>query len=253
MEVRDFDLPYPAVRPSDQGSIHISMRRGATVAGARVAPSATPTSDDDPEEHSLKIEVNGRPFATLQCSPKGLTELAVGYAFSEGLLGSLDQIQRITSYRDRVSLMLVPTGTRTSRSAESAKPIAPSDDSLGYCHPSCDDIGELQFDQDHLKAVVAKIFERFDQESTALGRHFAALCDASKAHVIGNDVRLQNVIDKLIGWALLQRVDCSRIAFCLSEKITSDSASRICRAGFPMAVSRPQSMSKTADLALPFN
>jgi len=47
-------------------------------------------------EGSLSVFLNGREFATLLCTPSNLDYLAVGFIASEGLLGSKDEIKRIT-------------------------------------------------------------------------------------------------------------------------------------------------------------
>ena len=47
-------------------------------------------------EFPLTIILSNRELVTLLCSPKDLEYLAIGFLFSEGLLGNKDEIKKIT-------------------------------------------------------------------------------------------------------------------------------------------------------------
>src|ERR671916_3180313 len=64
------------------------------------------THESLPEEQPLTIEVNGRPVATLLCTPDAPTELGVGWAFAHGYFDDRAQLARVTGHHGRVSLMV---------------------------------------------------------------------------------------------------------------------------------------------------
>src|SRR3712207_2775149 len=59
-----------------------------------------------PDEQPLTIEVNGRPVATLLCTPDAPSELGVGWAFAHGFFDERARLGRVTGHQDRVSLMV---------------------------------------------------------------------------------------------------------------------------------------------------
>jgi FdhD protein len=46
-------------------------------------------------EYPLTVEINGKEFVTLLCSPMDLEDLAAGFLFSEGLIDQLSDVVEI--------------------------------------------------------------------------------------------------------------------------------------------------------------
>ncbi len=70
------------------------------------------------DEFPVQLELNGERVVTLLCTPSGLTELAVGWLYCEGLIESTDEILAVGAC-DELSRMRVFT--------EGARPLVQSE------------------------------------------------------------------------------------------------------------------------------
>lgn len=256
MEVRDDDEVEPAgVAVEEQPRrLHGSFRLGdePLFPDVRHAFNLRPTIDELAEEQSLAVEVNGRHVATLLCSPAGSNELALGWAFAQGYFDDFAQVQRLTPYRDRVSLMIDRPGTggESWRSA-----VASGFDAASIRTPrTTSDTGDAEstgphFDRVRFLAVVEHVFARFRADAAAESVHHAAVTDADQLCAVSRDVCRHNAVDKVIGWTLSQRRDPSQLILCLSGRVSADLAYKASRAGFAIVASRALPTCEAVELA----
>jgi FdhD protein len=235
--------------------LHGSFRLGIeeTFAELQKTFNLRPSIDELPEEQSLTIEINGRPMATLLCSPPGTAELALGWSFAQGYFDDFDQVQRLTPYGARVSLMidrpgpggaswqeLVATGFDASAIRSPRTVLGASDDA---------DTDSLRFDQTGFLTIAERIFSRFQGESGADAVHHAAVTDGDHVCAVSRDVCRHNAVDKVIGWSLTQRLERRRLVLCLSGRISADLAYKAIRAGFPIVASSTVPTCEAVELA----
>lgn len=201
-----------------------------------------PALDDLPEEHPVTIEVNARPAATLLCTPVGTAELAVGWAFGRGFFNTVEELHRVTAFEDRVSLMLErPASAGGAWEELLAARLNPSRVAgmvpLGLHPDDADEQGStapaFRLPRDQFLAALDRVCERFANDGeTELRR--AVLTDAAQVCVLARDIRRQHAVDKVIGWALRQRVDRSRLILCIDGRVDAQIAFKAWRAGIPV-------------------
>lgn len=205
-----------------------------------------------PDEQPLTIEVNGRPVATLLCTPDAPTELGVGWAFAHGFFDDRAQLGRVTGHKDRVSLM-VDTAADGGRAWREW--LLAGFDAGTACATIADRRGDEEAADDWrlppatLDATVTKMLARFGDERAAPAYHHAAVGGGGRVAALARDVSRHNAVDKVIGWSLLHELPRSRLLLCISGRISADIAFKAWRAGLRIVVSRSLPTRQAVNLA----
>jgi FdhD protein len=219
-----------------------------------------PAIDDLPEEQTTTIEINGRPAAALVCTPIAARELAVGWAFTNGYIAHHDDLQRITVYPGRISLMVEDASkggvTWSSLLIGAVDPsTSPENPDLPDASLSLrlreDDERERRWriSKERFLGIVARVFHRFESDRGAAGFHHAAAADDEGVCIIGKDITRQNAVDKIVGWTVLDQRPRDSLILCLSGRMTADIVHKAWRAAFPIVASPTLPTSDAVDFA----
>ena len=213
-------------------------------------------------EAALEVRLNGHPFAVIMRTPGNDADLAAGFLFSEGVIRSSDDLQRIdlADTADALNVVL-------SRSRAEILPDLLDTRRNVVQHSSCGLCGRrtlesLEVDASplavdwHIDADVLAGFpialrdaqHAFDETG---GLHAAGLFDpAGRLELSAEDVGRHNAVDKLLGHALMARqVPLSRFALFVSGRSSFEIVQKAFLGGIPVvaAVSAPSSLA--VDLA----
>jgi FdhD protein len=223
------------------------MRTYVAVRGGRVSEVAA----DVVREQPLTIHVNGEKFLTLLCSPMMLEALVIGYLWMEKVIGGVDEIARVevSAVDGRADVALTHEVTLpTERILTSG----------------CG--GGITFRIDHrlfprlhsrLRVAPSDICQRMKglfgaavHYKESRGIHGAALADPSRLLVVAEDVGRHNAVDKVMGWALLEkRVPAAGTVLMVSGRASFELVQKASLAGLAgiVAVGAPSSLA--VDLA----
>jgi len=205
------------------GSLRLASAQATGDAAERPGDAGGPDGDSRydprpdlaalPDECALAVEVNGRPAATLRCTPDGATELAVGWALGQGLVTRRDELRRVTVAGDRVSLMILREATAPPVFADQAPDDLPTWDEADDT-----DLGEVarlpppsaptppaepRWARARVLAAVERGLDRLAEPAPVVFQ--AALMDpATGTRVcLARDLSAANAAAKAIGWAFL--------------------------------------------------
>ena len=207
---------------------------------------AEPAIDDLPKEYSVTIEINGRPAATLLCTPSDLRELGAGWVYSHGFVRDAGEIRSVTVRANRVSVMIdAPGPGGTTWQAL----MGVGFDASAFCGEALDDLGLEALpgqDQDNgwvvstatFLKVVNYSFEIFRRDCSAGGHHHAASIDRSGNVVAMRDLSRHCAVDKVVGQAILKEPAIERRILCLSGRVSADIMLKAWRARFPIIATR---------------
>lgn len=262
-EVRDDEIVEPNDLAIEEPTrrFHGSFRLGPgpDLPESRRTFNLRPSIEDLPEEQPLTIEINGRPVAVLLCSPTGTAELALGWAFGQGFFDDPDEVQRVTPYGDRVSLMVArsrPSGVSwqnvvTSGFDASAIRTPPGTCTFEFIRDADVDVPPRspRFDQARFLTIAEQVFARFRGDCGGDAVHYAAVTDGDRVCAVSRDVCRHNAVDKVVGWTLAQRLDRGQLVLCLSGRVSADLAYKAARAGFPIVVTRSVPTGEAVELA----
>ncbi|RPI51101.1 MAG: formate dehydrogenase accessory sulfurtransferase FdhD, partial [Acidobacteria bacterium] len=219
-------------------------------------------SDHVAVEAPLEVRLNGHPFAVIMRTPGADADLAAGFLFSEGVIRSAADIQRIDA-ADPTSVLNVVLGRSRAEILpdllDTRRNVA-QNSSCGLCGRRT--LESLQIDQPPLAvewhlavnvvagrpAALRRAQHAFDETG---GLNAAGLFDLEgRLQLSAEDVGRHNAVDKLLGRMLIDgHLPLSRSALLVSGRSSFEIVQKAFLGGIPLvaAVSAPSSFA--VDLA----
>jgi len=202
-------------------------------------------------EQPLTITVDGVGEYTLMCTPAHTAALAVGFVFSEGLIGSLRDIDVLYHCEDDPGAVRLRLG-RAPETKPARNMVVAS--SCGLC--GCMDVAamlaslprvgrELIVPASLLLAAQAEMHRRQHIFRQTGGTHAAAVFTAEGEIVaFAEDLGRHNALDKCIGQCLLTERPTAGLGAVLSGRVSLELITKAARAGLELlaAVSAPSSL-----------
>jgi len=169
-------------------------------------------------ELGLSIIVNGEHFATAMITPMMEKEFIIGHLFGRGIIENIADIQSIT-VKDNIAEVTLP------KEEDKAKGPAeiPSDFKVSR--------------EDIFDGVNAILKSKIYAETEAI--HSAGLFKQGAEPIcIAEDVGRHNALDKVIGYALINKIDFRNTFAASTGRMVSDMVSKIYRANIPVVATK---------------
>ena len=206
------------------------------------------------EERPVCIFVDGRELATLLCTPSDLEDLAVGFAFSEGIIDDLDDIEVMSVssgltcvdlwLRDRDFEMptrrIITSGCGGGVTFDDAESLLARHEPLG---PG------VTVAPSQVSRLMREVLRSTDRDDTVRGVHTSALSHGGPPVLVVQDVGRHNTIDRLAGRALRQDVRTEGAILLTSGRISSEMLGKAARMRVPVVISRTSPTNLAVDLA----
>lgn len=200
-------------------------------------------------EKKIKIFINDQEIVSLSASPIYVKELITGFLKTEEILKGDWCHEKISIY-DNGKEIEVKVSLEGFVSLEN-KTITSG------CMSSVSFITDLKSKiEDDLKINPEKLFTLFKdfQTNSLLFKktgciHAAGLADENNILFIAEDVGRHNAVDKVIGWALLNKLSFKRKIMLVSGRISSEMVLKTAKWKIPMIVSRTAPTSLAVELA----
>jgi FdhD protein len=199
------------------------------------------------EEVPVALFVNGRHAATVMTSPTMLKELIVGFLLTEGVIKSLDEIEALSVDNDRAEVL-----TKNPYKILFSKKTV-----LSGCGGSSSFLDMKKLPKIHSDLTVTP-----EQISTGLktvlnsplhmltgGVHVVGLIQGDQHLAIVEDIGRHNALDRVIGYAALNRIDLSQTFVVCTGRISSEMARKCLIANIPIIVSRGATTTLAVEIA----
>lgn len=209
--------------------------------------------EDIASEYPLTVELDGEEFATIVCSPTDLTELAVGFLASEGIIREASELKELRIDEERGYVYAALHLPQSTGKDDYSKRF------IGSC---CGKSRQFYFRSDARTARTSMTrmqvtplqcmsLMRLLQHSSSDfrltgGVHNAALCTADELIAVRSDIGRHNALDKLFGYALQQRLHVADKIIAFSGRISSEVVLKAAKIGVGILLSK----SAPTDLAL---
>lgn len=205
-----------------------------------------PAKDPVIVETTIDLLVNGTRLSSIVTTPEMHKELVVGYLITEGAVRSMDDIQGIGETGNKVDVKI--------------KNFEHFDLWYELRSSGCIGINWEHRDEDLFLPVKQKFnvnvvldslkYLHSDVQEQTRGAHVACLIDAS-GRLLYNalDVGRHNAIDKVVGAAILEGADITKLFLLSSGRQPAGMVMKAVRAGVPLVVSKAAPVSSGIDSA----
>jgi FdhD protein len=216
-----------------------------------------------PEETAIALTFNGGTYAVMMGTPQDLSDFAVGFSLSEGIVQSADDIVSldVVNLDDGIELRMWLDQSRADRLSERRRHIA-GPTGCGLC--GIDSIAEAvrpaaivaqgrKFSAQEIMAAMQSIapLQKINIETRAV--HAAAFWMPGRGIVaLREDVGRHNALDKLAGALERDKVPTSEGMVLLTSRVSVEMVQKTATIGAPLmvAVSAPTALAvRTADAA----
>jgi len=196
-------------------------------------------------ETPFTIILNNEELVTLLCSPSDLKYLAVGFLFSEGLLHSKDEINKILIDEPR-GIVRVETKDGSQAGKDVLfKRFLTSGCGKGASFYNAADVQAQKKVESRVSISASEIFvlvKEFHHRSQVFietgGVHSAALCDNTSILVFKEDIGRHNAIDKILGECLLTDISTENRLILTSGRISSEILLKVAKREIPIIISK---------------
>lgn len=190
-----------------------------------------------PGEMALTVFINGRETVTLLCTPARLTHLVLGFLYTEGTIGSMNDVASMRVCEDGpiADVRLTNTGykeppRRTLASGcgsvtGTAKPVSPVE-------------SDLRVTPGEALALMKALYRRQSLFQAGGGIHSSALCDRKQILVMAEDIGRHNTLDKITGECLMRGLSTRDGILLTTGRISSEMLLKAARMETPVVISR---------------
>ena len=192
------------------------------------------------KEYRANIYVNGDHYISLMCLPQNLDELAMGFLFAEGVIGSYGDVADLHTVEGDIFVVI----RNAPDDAQTAKRVLVS----GFGHGS---VAQSFFNHENLPPQtsqlkvgpheIIKMMGRFNERSELFRKtgavHSASLILADGQELFYEDIGRHNALDKIIGKALMTGLRLKDGILLTSGRISSEMLLKTAKAGVPVLIS----------------
>ncbi|MEM2925608.1 MAG: formate dehydrogenase accessory sulfurtransferase FdhD [Methanocellales archaeon] len=200
-------------------------------------------------EASIALYVNGTRIAIIMATPDMIKELAIGYLICEGVISNLGEIEDIKIYEEKekieVYVKLKDDGNfQIWNELRSSGCIGVAWDQEGRVKVCSNLKLKVSVIQNSLKYLESDVY------AETRGVHSASLIDESgKLIARAIDVGRHNAVDKVVGKALLEKVELSKLFLLSTGRQSAGMVMKAARAGIPMVVTKAAPLSSGVEAA----
>lgn len=207
------------------------------------------TNDVVAVEKKIKIYINNEELVSLSASPSQIKELVVGFLMTEGILKG-DWCPEKINIEENEKDIIVKVGLEGFVSLAGKTITSGCMSSVSFLN---DVKGHIE---DKVQIEPEKLFSLFKifQEKSILYRttgciHASAIADKNEILYIAEDVGRHNAVDKVIGWALLNKITFEGKIIIVSGRISSEMALKTAKWKIPIIVSRTAPTSLAVEIS----
>ena len=190
-----------------------------------------------PSEMPLTIFINGQETATILCTPTKLTQLVLGFLYSEGVIDKINEVASLRVCEDEpiadVRLSKTEYTVPPRRTLTSGCGSGVSFETQAQRVNS-----DLVVTPQEVLSLIKKLYQQQDLFQLGGGIHCSALCDRKQILIIAEDIGRHNTLDKIMGECLMRGLPTQDCILVTTGRISSEMLLKAARMQAPIVVSR---------------
>jgi len=203
------------------------------------------------KETGLTIFINEKHYTTVMISAMMEREFITGYLFGQGLIDSIEELESV-NIENNMARVTVKDIHKISKRIRKTDYRIVSGGGLSAFSNGAD------FPRIHTQTKIGKkmvftamntLFEKAEIYKVTEGTHAAGLFTPEATPIcIAEDIGRHNTLDKVIGYALMNNVDCGKTFLVSTGRMASEMVVKICRARIPVAATKTAVTSNGLDI-----
>jgi len=195
-----------------------------------------------PVEVPLTFYINGNQWVTLMATPTKLNFLAIGFLYTSGIIGSLDDLLylRVCEEDSVIEVMLTIPEQDLVQLLSKPRSIT-SGCGGGVSFAILDEystpISQSKLRPEDVISVMHNLHLASETYRETGGIHTCALSQKDDLLVVAEDVGRHNAVDKIVGESLWKGIDVRDKWLISSGRISSEMALKAARLGCPVIIS----------------
>jgi len=190
-----------------------------------------------PSEMPLTIFINGQETATILCTPTKLTQLVLGFLYSEGVIDKINEVASLRVCEDEpiadVRLSKTEYTVPPRRTLTSGCGSGVSFETQAQRVNS-----DLVVTPQEVLSLIKQLYQQQDLFQLGGGIHCSALCDRKQILIIAEDIGRHNTLDKIMGECLMRGLPTQDCILVTTGRISSEMLLKAARMQAPIVVSR---------------
>jgi FdhD protein len=192
-------------------------------------------------EKELTIYVNGQYIVTASITPAMEQEFVIGHLFGQGFINSPKEIESLEIDEKAAQLRLKDGSRISTRPGGSSYRTLSGGGRMAYAVTA--ELPKIKSRQKISRQMLFRamntLLETASMYRETEGVHAAGLfTTAGNLVCIVEDIGRHNTIDKVIGYAMLNKIDIGETFLVSTGRMTSEMVAKICRAGIPVAATK---------------
>jgi FdhD protein len=192
-------------------------------------------------EQALPVYVNGVHLATASIAPGMGKEFVVGYLFGQGFIESIDDLLSVDIVNHAAQVTLKDSRKTSAGAGKTSYRIVSGGGRSAYAGESAirKITSDIKIRQENIFRAMNTLFKNAGLYGETEGVHAAGLFTAAARPLcLVEDIGRHNTLDKVTGFALLHKIDCSRTFLVSTGRLASEMVTKVCRAGIPVVATK---------------
>ncbi len=192
-------------------------------------------------EKEMPIFVNGEHLVTASITPAMEREFITGYLFGQGFIDRTEELESIDVAGNAARVTVKDTRKISQRIAMTDyRIVSGGGKSVFFNGMSLPRIrSRMKTDRQEIFKAMNTILEKAEIYQKTEGVHAAGLFTPAAVPIcIVEDIGRHNTLDKVIGYALINKIDFDNTFLVSTGRMASEMVTKICRAGIPVVATK---------------
>jgi len=192
-------------------------------------------------EKEMPIYINGKHLVTASIAPALEREFVVGYLFGQGFIDSIEELASLEIENNTAKVILKNSRKASPGTTAANYRIVSGGGRSAYSDETrfSEIKGDMKIGKKEIFRAMNALFENAGLYGETEGVHAAGLFTNKTSPIcIVEDIGRHNTLDKITGYALLNKVDCGHTFLVSTGRMASEMVVKICRIGIPVVATK---------------